>query len=211
MHRSGDSTTLRALEAGMAIPFLYYGVQALAVPFFPDFSLVGTTASELGSDRSTRPSVFNAGVIVQGVASLIAAAGFLRALARLGAHPVLSWSTSIAVAIAGLSSLWAGYHPLPDPSHGGHPAFLFALLLIPFLLTADLWRGGTRALRAYLVANLLLLLVMVPIMSGTTNLDTHAYRGIFQRVFAFTVFPPIGVAAGALAGRIRSRDPASEG
>jgi len=41
----------------------------------------------------------------------------------------------------------------------------------------------------------------VPIMSGMSGLDTHTYRGLFQRIFALTVFPPIGVAAYVLARR----------
>lgn len=196
--------TLRALGAGVAVPVLYYGVQALAVPFFPDFSLLGTTASELGSDLSKCPPLFNGGVILQGVAGLVAAVGLFRALARLGTHPLLLWPTSVAVAVAGLASLWAGYYPLPDPRHGGHPAFLIAFLLIPFLLAADLWKSGPAALKVYLAANLLLLVAMVPIVSGMTGWDTHTYRGILQRVFALTVFPPIGVAAYVLARRIRA-------
>jgi len=110
----------------------------------------------------------------------------------------------VAVAVAGLASLWAGYYPLPDPRHGGHPAFLIAFLLIPFLLAADLWKSGPAALKVYLAANLLLLVAMVPIVSGMTGWDTHTYRGILQRVFALTVFPPIGVAAYVLARRIRA-------
>jgi hypothetical membrane protein len=190
-----DRVTMSALYAGMAVPFLYYGVQALAAPFFSGFSLVGTTASELGSDLSRHPSVFNVGTMLQGVACLIASLGFFRAFGRLGIHPALAWPTSIALAIAGVAGFRAGYYPLPDPRHGGHPAFLVAMLLLPALLAAALWKRGHAALRAYFVANLLLLAIMVPIMSGMSGLDTHTYRGLFQRVFALTVFPPIGVAA----------------
>jgi len=39
-------------------------------------------------------------------------------------------------------------------------------------------------------------------MSGMTGLDTNACRGLFQRVFALTVFPPIGVGAYVLARRV---------
>jgi hypothetical membrane protein len=200
----GDRITLRALDAGLAVPLLYYGVQALAALFFPEFSFAGTTASELGTDLSKHPAVFNYGTLLQGVACLIASIGFLRAFGRLGTHPILGWPTSIAVAIGALGSLWAGYYPLPDPRHGGQPAFLVALLLLPVLFAIALWKRGHPALRAYLVANLVLLAVMIPIMSGMTGLDTHTYRGLFQKLFALTVFPPIAVAAFVLARRIKS-------
>jgi Protein of unknown function (DUF998) len=196
--------TLFALWSGVAVPFVYYGVQAVAAPFLPSFSILGTTASELGSELSTHPAVFNVGAMLHGIVCLIAAVGFFRALRRLEVHPLLTWPTSIAIACAGLASLWAGYFPLPDPRHGGHPSLLIAMLLIPPLLTATLWRSQARP---YLIANLLLLGVMVPIMSGMTGLDTHAYRGICQRVFAFTIFAPIGVAALVLAAKLMGQNP----
>ena len=75
--------------------------------------------------------------------------------------------------------------------------------------------AGPSGLRAYFVANLVLLAVMFPIMSGFTGLDTHTYRGLFQRMFALTVFLPVGVTSVVLGRRIRalpeSYDSRSEG
>jgi hypothetical membrane protein len=197
--------TLVSLGCGIAVPFLYYGVQLVAAPSFPGFSFLGTTASELGSDRSTRPWIFNAGAILTGIAALVASIGFLRALRYLGTNPILAWLTSVAVAATGLSSLWAGIFPLPDPRHGGHPSLLFAMISVPFVLAATLWSlGVSRALKVYFAATLVLLLVMFPVMMGMTGLDTHNYRGLLQRVFALTVFAPIGVGGFALARRINA-------
>jgi hypothetical membrane protein len=201
--RRSDGITLSLLGFGVAVPLLYYGVQVVAAPFFPGFSVLGTTASELGSDGSTLPSIFNTGAILVGIASLIAAVGFRRALRNLGAHPILAWLTSLDVAATGLSSLWAGIFPLPDPRHGGHPALLIAMLLVPLIMATTLWTlGASRPLKGYFAATIGLLLVMFPVMSGMTGLDTHTYRGLFQRIFALTVFPPIGVGAFVLARRI---------
>jgi hypothetical membrane protein len=200
----GDPITVRALGAGVAVPFLYYGAQAIAAPFFPGFSFLGTTASELGSDHSAHPFLFNGGAILLGVAGLVAAVGFFRAFRLLGTHPILAWLTSIALAVSGLSSLWAGCFPLPDPRHAGHPAFLIAMLSLPPFLAVAIWRRGHVALNCYLLANLFPLAVMIPIMSGVTALDTHIYRGLLQRIFALTVFLPIGVAAYVLATRTKA-------
>ena len=123
----------------------------------------------------------------------------------LGANRILTWITTVALVGNAVSSLWAGYFPLPDPRHVGHPALLVAVILLPFLLTATLWKErDARLLKAYLVATLVLLVVMMPIMSGVTGLDTRSYNGLFQRIFAFTIFPPIAVCAIFLARRIRS-------
>ena len=194
-----------ALALGVAVPLVYYGIQAVAAPFFPDFSLVRTTASELGSNLSRRPAVFNAGIMAMGAATVLASFGFLVALRRLGVHLILSLLVWAAVATNGVQTIWAGYYPMPDPRHGGHPSFVVAMIALPLLLTAALWRGASRALKAYLVATLLLLGVMFPIMSGISGIDTHAYRGLQQRVFALTVYPPIGVAAYVLARRVSLR------
>jgi len=201
--RRTDRATLGLLGFAVAVPLLYYGVQVVASPFFPGFSFLGTTASELGSDRSTFPSIFNTGAILVGIAALVGSVGFLRALWNVGAHPVLAWVTSIDVAATGLSSLWAGIFPLPDPRHSGIPALLIAMLLVPIIMATTLWSlGASRPLKGYFAATIGLLLVMVPVMSGMTGLDTHYYRGLFQRIFALTVFPPIAVGAYVLGRRI---------
>jgi hypothetical membrane protein len=201
----GQRITLRALYAGIAVPCLYYGVQVLAAPFFPEFSFVGTTASELGSELSSRPAIFNDGTMLLGVAWLITSVGFFRAFQTLGVHRVLAWPITVAIIVGGIGSFWAGYYPLPDPRHAGHPSFIVALIALPILLAIVLWKGGHPALRAYFVANLVLLAVMFPILSGFTGLDTHTYRGLFQRIFALTVFLPVGIASIVLSERIKAR------
>jgi hypothetical membrane protein len=198
-----DLMTSGSLGCGIAVPILYYGVQLASAPFFPDFSFLGTTASELGSDLSTRPWIFNAGAILTGIAAFTAAVGFLGALRSLRTNLILAWLVSIAIAITGLSSLWAGVFPMPDPRHGGHPSLLFAMLALPFVLALALWQlGASRPLKAYLIATMALLLVLFPFMSGMTGLDTHTYQGLLQRVFALTVFLPIGVGGYVLRRRV---------
>ena len=189
---------------GLAVPLLYYGTQAAAAPFFPGATFVGTTASELGSDRSTNPAVFNAGIMTLGGVTLAAAVGFGLALRRLGAGWAVTGLTAAAVALNGVQTLWAGWYPMPDPRHGGHPAFVAGMLALPGLLTLAVWRRTrSPAVRGYFVATLLLLALMVPVMTRRTGLDVEAYRGLVQRVFTLAIFPPVGVAAMVLARRLR--------
>ena len=201
-HRVRDGLTWVALGFGLAVPFLYYGLQAAAAPFFPSFSVVRTTASELGSDLSQHPSVFNSGIIGLGVVTIVTAVGFLVAFRRLGTYPLLSYLTATAVALNGVQTIWAGVFPLPDPRHGGHPAFVLGMLLLPLLLTLAIWnKSRSRLLKCYFLVTLFLLLGMVPIMSGASGLDTSACRGLVQRVFTLAIFPPISVAAAVLVRR----------
>jgi hypothetical membrane protein len=187
----------------MAVPILYYGTQVVAAPFFPDYSFMRQAASLLGSNLSTYPLIFNTGVIATGLATLLAVPGFFMAFQRVGANRFLNWMTCLALVGSAISSLWAGYYPLPDPRHVGHPALLIAMISLPFLLTTTLWKvRDTWPLKTYLVATIVLLVVMIPIMSGAIGLDTRSYGGLLQRIFAFTVFPPIAACAFFLARRM---------
>ena len=70
------------------------------------------------------------------------------------------------------------------------------MLAVPFVLSFALWRlGVSRAIKACLVASIVLLLVMFPIMMRMIDIDMHSYGGLIQRLLALTVFVPIGVGA----------------
>jgi hypothetical membrane protein len=197
-----DKANLWLLRFGIAVPLIYYGTQALAAPFYPGYSVLGNTASELGSDRSEHAVVFNAGIIIQGVASLAASLGFFLALRRVRINSALAVLTAVALAINGVQHIWAGYYPIPDPRHGGHLLFIVATTLLPVLLTAALWGQVCTGLRVYFVSTLVLLATVFTLRSGLSGLDRYEYRGLLQRVFTLAIFPPIGVAAYALASRM---------
>ncbi|CAN5296358.1 hypothetical protein BH10PLA2_BH10PLA2_38340 [soil metagenome] len=199
-----DRVTVALLGLGMTVPLIYYGIQMVAAPYFADYSFVTHVASLLGSNHSTNPVVFNTGVMATGSTTIVAAFGFFLAFRRIGANPFLNGLTCVALLGCGIASLWAGYFPMPDPRHAGHPAFLVCMLSLSFLLTVTLWKErNSRPLKAYLIATIALLIGMIPIMSGSTSIDNRAYAGILQRILAFTIFPPIGVCAGFLAWRIQ--------
>ncbi len=218
-----DRLTLVALRAGVAVPLLYFGIQLLAAPFYPGYSFVARDASTLGSPGSAYPAIFNGGAILTGVAMLVAALGFLRALRWLGVGPIVSWLVTGALIAAAAGNFNAGLHPLPDPRHSsGLLASLgIGILLLPVLLPVALWRlDGAGALRRYLGVNLMVVLLLIPVMSGLVQRWSmmsgvevpglqsllNNYQGVLQRVAALTVFAPIGIAAGFLARSLtRSR------
>jgi hypothetical membrane protein len=199
--RPPDPFTLTALGVAVLIPFIYYGVQILAAAYNPGYSFVRQVASELGSSRAARPGLFNIGITVQGVLTLIASVGFLRATLRLGVNPTLALLLFLALATNGIQMIWAGHFPLPDHRHAGQPPFKIAMVLLPILLTAALWRGSGVILKAYLVATLILLAVMTLITSANVGLDTTHLRGLTQRLYTLTVFPVVAVSALVLAFR----------
>jgi hypothetical membrane protein len=209
--RATIETTL-ALRMGIAIPFLYFGVQVAAAPFYPGYSFLTRDASTLGSPGSNLPAVFNVGAICVGSLLLIAAWGFLRAFRFLGVRNFIAWPTILAIVSTGLGSINAGLFPLPDPRHTESVLALCGagVFLLPFLLPLAIWKLLDRGrVAAYFVTNIIALFALFPIMSGLVQrfgikwgVDMlryqtllNNYHGLLQRFFALIVFVPIGVSA----------------
>ena len=215
---TSDRTLRLALGAGIAVPFLYFGAQLAAAPFYPGYSFLTHDASTLGSDGSTMPWILNTGAALSGVAMIVASLGYVGALRPLGSHRVAAWLTALALIGGGIGSVNAGLHPLPDPRHASGPAASVgaALFFLPVLLLWAFWsvRDGRR-IRIYLAWNLAGMLALVPVMSGMLQrcamvagvaipvLQTllNSYHGVLQRIAAVIVFVPIGVCAAFLARR----------
>lgn len=105
------------LLAACAVPVVYFGAQLAAYPFFPNYSLFTNFASDLGSDKSTRPEVFNGAAMLTGVFGLLGFFGLGLQLPAIGSPKSLAWLLAACVASIGLSAIWAGLHPLPSPKH----------------------------------------------------------------------------------------------
>jgi hypothetical membrane protein len=192
----------RALKLGIAVPIMYFGLQLIAMPFYSGYSLLANAASDLGSPSSSVPMVFNVGAIVSGLLTALSSYGFARAFQDLRVTPILAWPASIAVALTGLSSVWAGTFPLPDPRHAQNP-MVIGLFLMPFIMAAALWKPSSLNLRIYWLANIAAFGLLAAIMSGTIPVDQGAYAGLLQRILALIAFAPVGVGAALLLARVR--------
>lgn len=201
---SRDRLTHAALWLGVLVPILYFGLQVVAA-LYPGYNFLSQAASDLGAAPFRYAAVFNTGVFTLGIVALVASIGFLRGLLRLGAHPLFAGLIAITVAAIGLASLWAAIFPLPDPRHADAPPFLMLAMLFPLLLTLALWKQpGTALLKAYMIASTMLMLALLPAVSGAISVDLREYSGLIQRLLAAAVFIPVGVGAFHLAGRMRS-------
>jgi hypothetical membrane protein len=184
------------------VPVTYFGAQLVAAQFYPRYSFVAQSASELGSVRSQRPWILNTGAILTGVLTLIAATAFPPALRREHCPRIVAWLTAVAMASMAAGAIWAGTYPLPDPRHNpgiiGGGAFLLPLL---FAIAVWKWRGATP-LKAYLFGNLVLFLLMIPVMSGLSGIEIGPYRGALQRIAAAVLYLPVGVLSTSLLRRV---------
>jgi hypothetical protein len=182
-----------SLLAGTAVPVLYFGAQALAAPFFPDFSFLANSASQLGSNLSSRPAILNIGAALTGAAALVAAPGLFTALRDHRVWLVLAALVAACSVSMGLASLWAGTHPMPDPRHnpGALGAGMFAA---PFLiLLASFKLPRTPGLRWYLILNALAFFVMASIYAQVVPVDLRLYGGAVQRFGALVMLLPVAV------------------
>jgi hypothetical protein len=212
-----------ALGMGFAVPFLYFGIQIAAAPFYPAYSFLARDASTLGSDGSRLPTLFNIGSLVVGIVTFIASWGFFHSFRLLGVRSITAWLATIALVASGLADVNACLFPLPDPRHTGSVLALAGAgtFLLPFLLPIALWKLLDRgAITGYFVTNVVALVALVPVMSGLiqrfsimAGIDMpgyqsflNNYQGLLQRIAALIAFGPIAVTASCLAQRLRIQD-----
>jgi hypothetical membrane protein len=194
-----------ALQLGMVIPILYFGSVLAAAFFYPGFSFVRQYASELGADGAPHPRILNGGLMLLGVASVIAAAGLWCGLRRLGARPLPARWTGWIVALFGTAMGFAGYYPHPDWRHSGFGTS-FLVLGGPILLaTALRERREARALRLYLLGTNVCMIVLAAALLLTGH---SPYAGLLQLLYSLAAIPWMGIGAFALS-RYLSRMPAA--
>jgi hypothetical membrane protein len=211
---------LAALGLGMAVPVVYFGMQAVAAPFCPGYSFLSRDASTLGSAESNAPAVFNVGCLLLGIMALLASWGFFQAFRLLGASRWFGGLVALAVALFGIGSINAGLFPLPDERHmSGVGAVLGTIsFTLVFLLPIAMWKlPEARAIKRYFILNIVVVVGLLPIVSGLiqrflmmAHTEWPSYQnflnndqGLLQRIAAATVVFPIGVSAWFLRRRVK--------
>jgi hypothetical protein len=182
-----------SLLAGGSVPILYFGAQAVAAPFFPGFSFLTHTASQLGSDLSSHPSILNGGAALTGAAAILASPGLFTALRGQKTSLLLASLIAACSVSFGAASFWAATHPLPDPRH--NPGVLGAgMFAAPFLvLLASMALPGASRLRWYLIVNALGFFVVASIYAQVITIDLRQYAGGVQRLGTLVMLPPMAV------------------
>ena len=193
------------LWCAVCVPFFYFGTLLLSPLFFPGYSHITQYASELGSADAPHPWIFNAGIFLTGLACIAGAIGVGRAVGTLGGHRVFAALAGLCLGLFGVSMLMGAAFPMPDPRHGAFGLGL-AMQLAPFFLAAALRKvPETRHLRAFLIVVGLIMLTLFAIMMGVGSLVRRSNVGLFQRAYALTIFPWVGVAGYVLVRRLRAR------
>ena len=194
MRHSFVSTSLRL---GICIPFIYFGIQLLAVPFYPGFNILVNSASDLGTAHSLKPWIFNLGAIATGLITFASVYGFYQSLRSSRTNVLLTALVCLSLICYGTSSLAAGLFPMPHPYHGAGPA-QFGVILGPALFVAAFWKRRRESGWVFwcLAACLALFVVVLVLMRpGVTGINTDPVMGLLQRILAVAGFAPLGLAA----------------
>ncbi len=194
-----------SLWCGLFVPVVYFGVQLIAAPFYPDYSFLVNSASQLGSDASTFPALLNGGAILSGVLGLVSAYGIGAGLKASGANRWFALISAACTVSVGAAAIWAGLYPMPDPLHNPG-AIGIGMFLGPLAMLAAFWSiHGGRGMRAYLVFTLVAFAALAPVMSGITPIDLNRYGGLMQRIAALVLYVPPSVTAWWLLRQMRDR------
>ncbi|WP_172448496.1 DUF998 domain-containing protein [Caulobacter mirabilis] len=195
------------LWIGMAAPVLACVTFVSAALTFPTLNHATQYISELGSAAAPMPQLFNAGILLSGVAAAFAGAGFALTLLALGGGRVAAGVIFAAFLLGAagliLSTVWL----YPDPMHAIINLGL-GIQLAPIFLIWGLARvRGFGRLKVFLAVVFVAMLILtaitnyhfIPLFPGVVNADNV---GLWERVYAFVLIGWVGVAAFVLERRL---------
>ena len=208
------------LKLGVLVPVVYFGVLLIGGYLTPGFNHFTQYASELGMAGKPAAQMFNCGIIVAGGLAIAAAPGVVFGMKSLGANILWALLAAVCLAAWGVSFVYAGLYPMPNPLHAGPVTVMglgLGLMAIPaalfmFLGVADRSDlGGVKSLLILSVMSMIgLMLVMFNV--GGMDLVDKSNVGLWQRGYSLAAIPWIGLACLGLDQALgrrskRTRDP----
>ncbi len=186
------------LKIGVIAPAIMVADVWLAQRLFPGFDAGAQFISELGGPKAPLPEVFNYGMIVAGIAGLLAGAGFAHALEEVGGRRVVSAFAGLFVALTGLGAFFAGVFHWPDPMHRACGVGL-GIQFAPLFAAWALWgKPGYRRPAHFSLGWFLGLLLVFALLTGVWNVRTGHDVGYWQRGHAFLGLLWLAIAAWVL-------------
>ena len=174
------------LACGVALPFVYFGSQLLAMALNPQFDIATQQPSELGCCGAHVPIIANLGFLATGAVAMAGGIGLLLGLQQTGSNLVLAVLAAMGMFLFGVAMMMSGTFPLPDPRHYGFGLFP-AGLLAPLFGALALRNGG--AVRWIAFSSFAASALLVAFMSGLGGVVTAANLGYFSRAVALVAFP----------------------
>lgn len=182
------------LLAGVVGPLIYVAFALAGQWLAPGYDPAVRMVSELGMADMPSAVLFNSGLVMAGVLTVLAALGLSLEAARRGA--ALSGALAgLAIAVFGASIVIGGLFPLPDERHLAWGAG-FAIQAAPLLTLIALRRtGGLAALKVFLAIVFVAVNGLLAVLFGVGDLVDGTNVGLWQRAYGLAMFPWISVTA----------------
>lgn len=195
------------LKLGALVPLIYYGVLIGGGYMTPGYDHATMYASELGMAGKPAAQIFNYGIIAAGGLAALAGLGVFLGMRTLGANILWALLASVCLIAWGVSFVFGGLHPMPDPLHNG---YMLGLAIIPaplFMLLGLAGRSDMGGLKSLLMITFLAMVVLTLIMFnvGELNLVKTANVGLWQRGYSLAMIPWIGIACLCIDQRLSSK------
>lgn len=192
------------LSMGLLAPAVGLGAIMAGMAMFPDFDQATQYISELGGAEAPAPWIFNLGMIVCGLASAAAGAGFALAVVGLGGARLPAGLVAACFAAAGVGLIVSGVFPWPDPRHLWVNLGLGLILAPPIMLWGLRRVTGLRGLKRFLILAMaaMALLAVITRHLFLPGLVTDGNVGWWERGFALVLAGWAAVAAALLQRRL---------
>lgn len=191
------------LRFGVAVPFIYFGA-LLLVPllFHPGYNHRTQYASEMGAATAPHPAIFNFAIIACGLSAILGGVGIALALRRRYESKVAGTLAGVSISLWGVAIVMAGLFPMPNELHGAFGLGMILHFAPLFALIAVRDGAGLTWLRWLLAAGFVVSGVLFAVMMGAGSMVRVADVGYWQRSYALSSIPWIGVLAWTLHSRI---------
>jgi len=190
------------LKLGVLVPVLYYGVLLVGGYLTPGYNHLTQYASELGMAGKPAAQLFNYGIVAAGACAIIGALGALIAMKSLGSSILWAILAAACLAAFGVSFVYGGLYPMPDPLHAGpytYKGIGLGVMAIPaalFMFLGLSGRSDMGGVKSLLILSVLAMIGVTLVMFNVGGLDlvSTTNAGLWQRGLGLAMIPWIGLA-----------------
>ncbi len=176
------------LSLGIAITAIYFLNLIVLAALYPGYSHMRNYNSDLGRIEAPHHIIFNTVTIFIGLLRLLNALGFFYSIKRITGRKALATIVGIFVFVMGITAIFAGYYPSPDPRHGAYSIGLVHFF-IQLLLVLAFWKiPDSSFFNIFQLLSFMILVIIMLVQRGIVGLINEMNQGLIQRLQAISFF-----------------------
>lgn len=179
------------LWGGIVSWIIYIPTVLVLAAITPGYSHVADIISMMGRHEAPYHQILNSVTILYGFLILTSGLGFFYSVKRLTGRNKLAMTIGILVGLFGISSIFVGLFPMPNPRHNAYGIGNLQVV-IPFFLALAFWESEeTRPFAFFhIVSFIIILLVFVSsaiVIAGSPG-NIPSNMGLLQRIIILSIF-----------------------